>query len=105
MRLPLIHYGRGLLTTALLICLAGYFIFHAIEGAYGLRARVILKQKLSALEVEFKALSVRRKKLEHKISLMQSEKLDPDMLDEQARRLLNMAHPDDIVILRQVSPR
>jgi cell division protein FtsB len=32
--------------------------------------------------------------------LLRPESLDPDMLEERARVLLNLAHPNDIVIMR-----
>jgi len=36
--------------------------------------------------------------LERKVSLLRPESLDPDMVEEQGRRLLNFSHPDDIHI-------
>ena len=96
-----LNFGKGFLPTLLLLALAGYFVFHAIQGDHGLRARVTLKQKLSLLDKEYAQLQSERKKLEHYISLMHANKLDPDMLDEQARKLLNMAHPKDVMIMRR----
>lgn len=92
-------FGKGLSTALLLLALAGYFTYHAFEGDHGLHARVKLKQKLDGLEQQLSDLQVQRKQIEHEISLLQSDKLDPDMLDELARRILNMAHPEDIVII------
>ena len=35
--------------------------------------------------------------MEKRISLLRSAHLDPDMLDEQARQMLNLAHRDEWV--------
>ena len=38
------------------------------------------------------------RKLAHRVALMRSDGLDPDLLDERVRDVLNLAHPDDLVI-------
>jgi len=77
-----------------------YFAYHAVHGDHGLYASWRLEAKASALKAERDALLVVRKDLELKVALMRPESIDPDMLDEQARKTLNLAHPDDIVIFR-----
>jgi cell division protein FtsB len=37
--------------------------------------------------------------LELAVSLLRVESLDPDMLDERARHILGLAHPDEFIIL------
>lgn len=93
------RFGKRIITTLILLSLVGYFIFHAMQGKHGLRARVGLKKQLGSLESELSTLRDKRKKLEHNIQLLQAQKIDPDMLDEQARKLLNLAHPSDVVIM------
>lgn len=91
--------GKRFITTLILLALVGYFIFHAMQGNHGLRSRVGLKKQLGNLENELSLLREKRKKLEHDIQLLHAQKIDPDMLDEQARKLLNLAHPSDVVIM------
>ena len=38
--------------------------------------------------------------LEQRVQLLHDGSLEKDMLDEQARRALNLAHPDELVIYR-----
>ena len=40
-------------------------------------------------------------RLERDVALLRPESLDPDMLDERARASLNLAHPDDLVMLKR----
>ena len=43
----------------------------------------------------------RRNLWERKVALLRSDRIDPDMLDEQARLQLNFAHPNDLVLMVQ----
>jgi len=38
------------------------------------------------------------------VSLLRPESLDPDMLDERARAILNLANQDDLVMLKRRPP-
>ncbi len=45
-----------------------------------------------------------RERLERDVSLLRPESLDPDMLDERARAILNLANKDDLVMLKRREP-
>jgi cell division protein FtsB len=45
-----------------------------------------------------------RQRIERDVALLQPENLDPDMLDERARAILNLAHPDDLVMMKRRAP-
>lgn len=96
--------GRnGRFALLLLVCLAliGYFSYHAIEGNHGLHRRALLAKRIAQLEDELASLQRERQRIEHDVSLMTDRaKTTPDVLDEQARALLNYARPDEIVVLR-----
>ena len=40
-----------------------------------------------------------RAELEHRVSLLRPDSLDPDLLEEQARRLLNFGFANEAIIL------
>jgi cell division protein FtsB len=80
-------------------CAIFYFGYHAVHGEYGLGAYLKLHKQIAALQVEHTDLVAQRTELEHRVSLLRPDSLDPDMLDERARALLGFAHPDDLVIL------
>lgn len=85
----------------LVICLVmlGYFGFHAVEGKHGLEARAVLLKRASELDRRLARLEVKRLRLVRNVDLMSNDRLDPDMLAEQARHVLVMTHPDDVVLV------
>ena len=76
----------------------GYFAYHAIEGDRGLFAYMRLKEQVADAEQMQRDIAVIRAELEHRVSLLRPDHTDPDMLDERARAMLNLAQPDEIVV-------
>jgi cell division protein FtsB len=85
----------GLYTVAALII--GYFGLSAYTGAHGLKAKQDLAQQQATLTGEIERVREERKRWEHRVSLLRADRLDPDLLDERARAMLNYAHPRDLV--------
>ncbi len=80
------------------ISLVAYFAYHLVQGDRGMIAWMRLTQQVRAAKVTLASLEADRAKLEHRVDLLRSEHLDSDMLDEQARRTLNLIAPNEIVI-------
>ena len=91
---------RPLLVPAVCLLLLGYFGYHAVEGDYGHHALQKLKAQEIDLAGQLARLKDERRALDRRVALMRPESLDPDMIEERARRALNVARADDIVILR-----
>ena len=91
---------RPIIFALLNLCVMGYFGYHVIIGDHGLLSRWRLADDVIQLEKKLAKLNQRREQVEHKVSLVRPESLDPDMLDERARTILNLAHPNEITILR-----
>jgi cell division protein FtsB len=89
---------RKLLGPLLLALGVFYLVFHVISGEHGLYALLREEHKLSVLNAELNDVQAQRKGLEHKVKLMGDKTLDRDMLDEQARSVLDDAAKDEIVI-------
>ena len=83
---------------------AGYFGYHFQTGDHGLKARADLERRKEVLAGELAGLKEVRKRLDRDVALLRPESLDPDMLDERARAILNLAHPDDLVMLKRRVP-
>ncbi len=83
---------------------AGYFGYNLQIGDHGLKARADLERRKEALEGELAGLSEVRGRLERDVALLRPESLDPDMLDERARAILNLAHPDDLIMMKRRQP-
>jgi cell division protein FtsB len=79
--------------------LIGYFGVNAYTGNHGLKAQKNIDQQIDGLTAELNALVAERGRWEHRVSLLKSASLDPDMLEERARVLLNYVHPRDITML------
>lgn len=82
------------------IAVIGYFVYHGLNGARGFWASKQLEIEVVALQQELSELRAERETLQQRVALLRPESLDPDMLEERARVLLNVAHPNDIVIMR-----
>lgn len=80
--------------------LVGYFAFQGYNGQYGLLARRSFEKQHADLTEERDRLHAQRVALEAKVRLLSPELVDADMLDEQARALLNLVNPRDLVLLR-----
>ena len=81
-----------------------YFAYHTVEGDRGLLAWWRLNQEIHQAEESLGQLEEIRDNLDRRVRLLRPDHLDPDMLEERARLMLNLGRPDDQVILRR-SPR
>lgn len=95
-RLRAVLSALGLYTVAGLI--VGYFGLSAYTGAHGLKAKQDLTQQQASLMREIERTHAERLVLEQKVSLLRPDNLDPDMLDERARAMLNYLHPRDLTL-------
>jgi cell division protein FtsB len=83
---------------------AGYFAYHLETGDHGLEARAELNGRKDVLEGELAGLKAVKERIERDVALLRPESLDPDMLDERARAILNLAHQDDLIMLKRRQP-
>ncbi len=95
---------QSLLFPLLALGVGGYFVYSLQSGDHGLEARATLEKRKAVLAGELAGLQDVRKRLERDVALLRPESLDPDMLDERARAILNLAHPDDLVMLKRRAP-
>jgi len=77
----------------------GYFGVNAYTGNHGLLARQDLEQQSAELSAELSRVKAERAEWERRVALLKADKLDPDMLDERARAMLNYVHPRDLVLI------
>ena len=79
--------------------LIGYFGVNAFSGNRGLKAKQDIDQQMAELSAELAQLKFERSQWEHRIALLKSSGVDPDMLDERARALLDYVHPHDLTMM------
>jgi cell division protein FtsB len=80
------------------LALLGYFAWHAAYGTRSYKYRDVLQVNVSFLERQLENVSNQRKTIEAQVTLLRPESIDPDLLDELARRDLDLAKPTDLVV-------
>ena len=93
--------GR-LIVPALCVSFLAYFGFHAFNGQFGIYSKFQLEEEIQRLDAEYRKLKNERIALEQRVQLLHDGTLDKDMLDEQARKSLNLSETDEVVIIRPV---
>lgn len=81
--------------------LLGYFGYHAIQGERGFLAWLALKQQLRQADATLVSLQAEQMTLANRVQRLSPSTLDPDLLDEQTRLMLNFARDDEVVIMRR----
>lgn len=76
----------------------GYFAVNAFSGNHGLRAKQQLDEQIAELSAEFRSAERERAQWELRVSLLRSDRLDPDLLDERARAELQYIHPKEVTL-------
>jgi len=92
-------FWRPLALTVTLLAFQGYLGYSAISGQFGIESRKDIVADIEVLKDKSAALQAQIDAYRHRSSLMNPRHLDPDLVTERARALLNMAHADDILIM------
>ncbi|MDP2781182.1 septum formation initiator family protein [Devosia sp.] len=90
---------RPLALTVALLGFQGYLGFSAIGGQFGIENRTEILLDIDQLRAQSSALQAEIDDYRHRATLMDPRRLDPDIVTERARALLNMANADDIIIM------
>ncbi|HZH27033.1 MAG TPA: septum formation initiator family protein [Azospirillaceae bacterium] len=81
------------------VTIVSYFTYHAIQGDRGLIVLSALEGELDRARAALAELKAEREEMENLARRLRPESIDPDLLDERARVMLNFSHPSDLVIL------
>ena len=97
--------AKVLIAPVLGLALTGYFAYHLVEGDRGLRAWMRITQELRQAKSNLADVAAERATLDRRVANMRPEHLDPDLLETQVRRNLDVAAPDEIVIMQPPEQR
>lgn len=86
----------------LLGTLIAFFGFHSLTGERGLLMRDNLDREIAAAQEYLQLLKKENTQLESRISLMRSDMVDKDILEEMARSELGLFADNDILILPNI---
>lgn len=84
-----------------LLCAAflAYFGFHAYHGEFGIYSKYRLQAQAAELQAQLATVKARRMEMEQRVQLLHDGSMEKDMLDEQARRALNLSLPDEVIVM------
>ena len=88
-------FAGGLVLTGTLVV---FFGFHTIVGERGLMVRSDIDREIQAARETLALLNKQNHFLEHRINLLRSGAIDPDMLAETARANVGMYNKNDVII-------
>jgi cell division protein FtsB len=94
--------GR-LIVPAVSALFLAYFGFHAYHGEYGIYSKYRYEAEAVELQARLDTARAQRMDMERRVQLLHDGTLEKDMLDEQARRALNLSQVDEIVIMRKAT--
>src|SRR3546814_8317112 len=73
-----------------------FFGGYAVLGPNGVLAYGEYRHQLAAKKVTYEALDHQRAELRNRVNLLDHRHANPDLVDELARKKLNVVHPDEI---------
>jgi cell division protein FtsB len=88
---------EGVVTLCCIGMLA-YFGLHAYAGSRGYGHRDQLMAQLDAISKQAAEIETQRVSLETRVVHMRPDNIDPDLLDELARRELFLGHKNEIIV-------
>ncbi len=92
------HRFRSLAGPLMVAGVLAYFGYHAIQGERGVLTWLQLSNRIEGTRLALAESRDKESRLERRVGLLRHDNLDPDMLDERARVVLNLAAPGEIVI-------
>ncbi len=100
---PALNFARGVpwrpyAMAVLLVLLLLYCVWHGVSGRFGLWSHLQLLERRAVLVELRDGLRARKARARRDVALLRARQLDPDLLDELARRELHLVHPNDLVI-------
>jgi len=80
------------------LCLLAFFGWHGIHGPRSFANQALLEAEAARLEGELAKVSAERAARDARVALLRPESIDPDLLDETARRSLGYVKEGEIVL-------
>lgn len=92
-----IGYGAAVFSVAV-IAIMVYLTYAAVQGEYGLIRLFQVEGQERKLTMTLEELTAERSRLANLTGRLSPEALDLDLLEERARAVLGLIHPDEILI-------
>ncbi len=92
------NFLRAALPPTMFLLITCYFGWNAIHGARGLKAQEMQRAELAQAQLAYADVDAERMNWETRIAALNNQSIGLDMLDDQARQVLNLADPADLVV-------
>ncbi len=89
---------RAIIPPVIFLAITWYFGYNALHGSRGLEAQRIEQADLLKAQQAFNVIDAQRNKWELKVNSLNDQSIASDMLDNEARVVLNLAQPADLVV-------
>lgn len=76
----------------------GFFVYYALLGPNGILAYRDYSRQLEKRQAQYDALDKQRAQLKNRVDQMDPRHANPDLVDEMARKRLNVVHPDEVIV-------
>jgi cell division protein FtsB len=90
-----------MLLPAICCAISGYFGYSFLFGDRGVIAWRGTQDQLAAARHDLVLIRERREALQHRISLLDDDAIDPDLLDEMAHKVLLENRPGEVAVPRE----
>ena len=90
--------ARAAIAPVFFLALTGYFSWSTARGDHGLVAFAQRKVLLAQAQDDLSRLQAQQADWERRVAALQTDHLDPDLLNERAREMLNLSNPQDILV-------
>ncbi|HET9148239.1 MAG TPA: septum formation initiator family protein [Acetobacteraceae bacterium] len=92
------RFLRATVAPAIFLGLTVYFGYNAVNGSRGFIAQAREQAEIAKARTDLKTVTARRGRWEAKVAALKSNAIQADMLNQQARAVLNLANPADLVV-------
>tara|TARA_Y100000590_G_scaffold470502_1_gene665772 strand:+ start:9455 stop:9766 length:312 start_codon:yes stop_codon:yes gene_type:complete len=99
LKIKLKKYFSYSLILLILLLFSGYTLHHFYNGSLGYEKNSQLNNQLEQLKTELEDMKNKEVQLKKNINLLKNN-IDADMLQEQAKKILYYADPNEIIIKR-----
>lgn len=89
---------RAIVPPVIFLGITWYFAWNAMHGSRGMEAQRAQQAELAQARLAFASLDAERKAWETRIATLNDQSIASDMLDNEARLVLNLADPADLVV-------
>jgi cell division protein FtsB len=94
---PLRAARRAVVPLAML-AVWGYFVLNGYYSERGYVRTQERREELALAKSDLAILSTQREALEHSVALLNGRAVGRDLLEEEARRVLSLVRPDEVVV-------